>query len=109
MASAGSPALALAAYIGTYRDPWRGDASVRRVGDRLVLKVSRTDSLEGDLTPYQGNVFVVRWKDRTLNADAFVRFEQGFDGKAIGMTLRAISPATDFSFDFQDLDFKRSG
>jgi len=109
MAGAGSPALALAAYIGTYRDPWRGDASVRRVGDRLVLKFSRTDSLEGELTPYQGNVFVVRWKDRSLNADAFVRFEQGFDGKAIGMTLRAISPATDFSFDFQDLDFKRSG
>ena len=29
------------------------------------------------------------------------------DGKVDGMTMRAISPATDFSFDFQDLDFKR--
>jgi len=108
LASAGPPALPLSAYVGTYRDPWRGDAVVRRIGDTLVLKFSRTDSLEGNLIPYQGNIFVVRWKDRSLDADAFVRFEQGFDGKAADMTLRAISPSTDFSFDFQDLAFKRA-
>jgi hypothetical protein len=28
-------------------------------------------------------------------------------GKAIGIKMEAISPLTDFSFDFQDLDFKR--
>lgn len=107
-ATASPPSLPLDAYAGTYHDPWRGDATVRRVGDRLVLKFSRTDSLEGPLTPYQGNIFIVRWNDRSLNADAFVRFEQGYDGKATGMTMRAISPNTDFSFDFQDLDFKKS-
>ena len=56
---------------------------------------------------HSGNIFVVRWKDRTLQADAYVRFEQAFAGGVEGMTLRAISPATDCSFDFQDLDFRK--
>jgi hypothetical protein len=107
-ASAGPPALPLAAYAGAFHDPWRGDATVRLEGNKLVLKISRTSSLEGPLAAYGGNLFIVRWNDRSLDADAYVRFEQGFDGKVTGMTLRAVSPATDFSFDFQDLDFKKS-
>lgn len=107
-ATAGPPSLALDAYAGRYNDPWRGDAVVRREGNRLVLKFSRTASLEGPLTPYSGNIFIVRWKDRSLDADAYVRFEQGFNGKIEGMTMQAISPATDFSFDFQDLKFKKA-
>jgi CubicO group peptidase (beta-lactamase class C family) len=106
--SSGSPSLALAAYAGTYRDPWRGEATVRLENGKLILKISRTDSLEGPLTPYSGNIFIVHWNDRTLNADAFVRFEQGYDAKVAEMTMRAVSPATDFSFDFQDLNFSKT-
>jgi CubicO group peptidase (beta-lactamase class C family) len=106
--SSGSPSLGLAAYAGTYRDPWRGEATVRLENDKLILKISRTESLEGPLTPYSGNIFIVHWKDRTLNADAYVRFEQGYDAKVAEMTMRAVSPATDFSFDFQDLDFTKT-
>jgi len=107
-ASAAPPPLPLDAYAGTYHDAWRGDATVTRSGDTLLLKISRTKKLEGPLMPYKGNIFIVRWKDRSLDADAFVRFEQGYDGKPTGMTMRAISPATDFSFDFQDLDFRKT-
>jgi CubicO group peptidase (beta-lactamase class C family) len=106
--SGGSPSLALDAYAGTYRDPWRGDATVRLDGDKLVLKITRTQSLEGPLTHYSGNIFIVRWNDRSLNADAYVRFEQGYDAKVAEMTMRAVSPATDFSFDFQDLHFSKT-
>ena len=106
--SSASPSLALDAYAGTYRDPWRGEATVRRENDKLILKISRTNSLEGPLTPYSGNIFIVHWNDRTLNADAYVRFDQGFDAKVAGMTMRAVSPATDFSFDFQDLNFSKT-
>jgi CubicO group peptidase (beta-lactamase class C family) len=108
VAAAPPPPLVLGAYAGRYTDPWRGDADVRLDGGRLVLTISRTKELQGVLKPYSGNVFVVRWNERALNADAFVRFSQGFDGRPDGMTMRAVSPATDFSFDFQDLDFKRA-
>lgn len=108
VASATPPTLPLDAYVGRYTDAWRGDATVRQEGDHLVLKFSHTDKLEGALQPYLGNMFVVRWNDHSLHADAFVRFSQSFDGGIDGITLRAISPATDFSFDFQDLDFVRA-
>ena len=107
-AASGSPSLALDAYAGTYRDPWRGEATVRLENDKLILKFSRTNPLEGPLTPYSGNIFIVHWNDRTLDADAYVRFEQGYDTKVDGMTMTAVSPATDFSFDFQDLHFSRT-
>ena len=107
VATAGPPPLPLDAYAGTYRDAWRGDAWVRRVGDRLVLKFSRTDALEGELAHYSGNVFVVRWNDRSLHADAYVRFEQGFGATIAGAAMDRISPTTDFSFDFQDLHFEK--
>ncbi|MBY8825153.1 serine hydrolase [Sphingomonas colocasiae] len=107
LASAGPPSLPLDTYVGTYNDPWRGDATVRREGDGLVLKFSRTKDLEGPLLPYSGNIFIARWKDRSLEADSYVRFEQGYDGKVTGMKMQAVSPATDFSFDFHDLDFTK--
>jgi CubicO group peptidase (beta-lactamase class C family) len=115
----GAPPLPLTAYAGHYRDPWRGDAEIRLEAGKLVLKFTRTEGLEGTLSPFRGNVFIVRWNDRSLNADAYVRFSQGFgpevepggeqavDDAIEGMTLRSISPLTDFSFDFQDLDFAK--
>jgi len=107
-ASAVKPTLPLEAYVGEYYDAWRGDAAVRLDGGRLVLKFSHTNGLEGALEPYSGNIFVVRWNDRSLNADAYVRFSQDFGAAKIdGMTLRAVLPSTDFSFDFQDLDFSK--
>jgi len=40
-----------------------------------------------------------------MDADAYIVFSLGSDGKASGFKMEAISPLTDFSFDFQDLDF----
>ncbi|HEY3948915.1 serine hydrolase [Phenylobacterium sp.] len=107
-AAGGQAALPLDAYVGVYHDVWRGDATVRREGERLRLVFSRTQGLQGDLKPMTGNVFVVRWDDRSLKADALVNFRTGFDGTVSGMTMKPVSPTTDFSFDFQDLDFTRT-
>ncbi len=107
-AHAPPPPLPLDAYAGRYTDAWRGDATVRQEGGRLVLKISRAQDLEGALSPYRGNIFIVRWNNRALEADAYVRFAQGFENKIDGMSMQAISPETDFSFDFQDLDFRKT-
>ena len=47
------------------------------------------------------------WNDRSMDADAYVMFSLDNTGKASGMTMEAISPLTDFSYDFHDLDFRR--
>jgi len=97
----------LPAYVGRYADAWRGEASIALEGERLVLKFSRTDGLVGPLEPVAPGLFIVRWQDRTMDADAYVRFAEDFSGKVTGFQMQAVSDTTDFSFDFADLDFKR--
>lgn len=55
---------------------------------------------------YKGNTFIVKWNDRSLDADAFVMFELDYSGQASGIKMKAVSPLTDFSYDFHDLDFR---
>ena len=55
---------------------------------------------------YNANTFIVKWDDRTLNADAYIMFNLNEKGKPTTFTMKAISPITDFSFDFHDLHFK---
>lgn len=100
-------ALDLDAYVGTFRDPWRGEAWVSRGADGLTLTFSHTRELTGSLTPIRPGLFVVHWNNRTLNADAYVRFREDFAGAVEGFKMQAVSDDTDFSFDFQDLDFHR--
>jgi CubicO group peptidase (beta-lactamase class C family) len=97
------PSLPLAKYAGTLRDPWYGDVTVAQEDKGLVLRFSRTPELVGDLQPWQHDTFVVRWRERWLNADAFLTFSLKPDGGIREARMEAISPLTDFSFDFHDL------
>jgi len=94
-------------YKGVYRDPWFGDMIVSMKDGKQWLASKRSPKLNGELMAYKGNTFIVRWTDRSLDADAFVIFSMDKEGKATSCTMQAISPLTDFSFDFQDLDLKR--
>lgn len=100
------PSLPLAEYAGIWRDVWYGDVSIVREGDRLRMRFSRTKSLVGTLSHWQHDTFIVRWDERWLNADAFVSFSLDADGRPREARMQAVSPNTDFSFDFQDLVLK---
>jgi hypothetical protein len=56
---------------------------------------------------YKANSFAIKWEYQDMNADAFAMFHLDEDGRTQGIKLKGISPNIDFSFDFQDLDFKR--
>lgn len=101
--SASKPSLPLAKYAGTYRDPWYGDVVIASNGKGLQLQFSKTAQLLGDLQPWQHDTFLVKWRDRALNADAFLSFSLTPDGKIREVRMEPVSPLTDFSFDFQDL------
>ncbi len=104
--AASKPSLPLAGYAGTYADAWYGDITIEPQGDRLVMRFSHSPSLIGDLEHWQYDTFVVRWRDRELRADAFVTFALNPDGSIDQARMQAVSPATDFSFDFGDLLLK---
>jgi CubicO group peptidase (beta-lactamase class C family) len=97
------PSLPLAKYAGTYRDAWYGDITIAEEGGKLVIRFSHTPGLVGDLEHWQHDTFIARWRDRELRADAYVAFALNPDGSIDQAKMRAVSPATDFSFDFQDL------
>lgn len=98
-----TPSLALAKYAGTYRDPWYGDLLIRQGTKGLELQFSKTAELLGDIEHWQHDTFIVRWRDRSLNADAFLNFALDPDGGIRELRMQPVSPLIDFSFDFQDL------
>jgi len=97
------PSLPPARYAGTYRDEWYGDVTITLESGGLVMRFSRSPALVGDLEHWQYDSFVVRWRDRELRADAYVTFALNPDGTIDQAKMTPVSPAVDFSFDFQDL------
>lgn len=97
------PSLPLSGYAGTYRDAWYGDVYLEHQGGALRLRFGATADLVGRLEHWQHDTFIVRWDNRSLNADAFVNFNLDPDGKVREVRMQAVSSLTDFSFDFQDL------
>jgi len=100
-AAGAPPSLPLAAYAGTWRDPWYGDIIIERRGRGLWLAFSRTPSLQGPLEPYDGDTLRTRFPDRR-EEDVFVTFALE-NGRPATATMKAVSPDADFSYDFHDL------
>ena len=97
----------LSKYTGTYRDSWLGDIVISVKNGKPWFDSKRSPKLTGELLPYKGNSFIVKWRDRSMNADAYVLFSLDERGLATGIRMKPVSPLTDFSYDFQDLDFSR--
>ncbi|MFI5124098.1 MAG: serine hydrolase [Chitinophagales bacterium] len=95
-------------YEGVYQDPWFGNVRISVKNGKYWFDSKRSPKLTGELFPFKGNSFVVKWRDRSMEADAYVIFSLNEQGKADRILMKPISPLTDFSFDFQDLDFKRT-
>lgn len=94
-------------YVGLYKDPWFGKVNISDNNGVMRFKAEKVSDLTGIMTFYKGTTYVVRWNDPSLKADAFVTFNLNTEGKADGFTMSPISPLTDFSYDYQDLDFSR--
>ena len=104
-AAGARPSRPLAAYVGTWRDPWYGDILITPRDGGLWLSFSRTPALTGPLEPYDGETFRTRFTDRR-EEDAFISFALEGDGAATA-TMKGVSPDIDFSYDYQDLRLTR--
>jgi len=99
----------LSRYEGLFRDSWFGEVQIQQREGKLWFQSLNSPKLRGEMLFYKANTFVVKWVQRSMNADAYVIFSLDKEGKATGMKMEAISPLTDFSYDFQDLDFTKKG
>lgn len=87
-------------FTGRYRDPWFGDINIRQEGGQLVFSAVKSPKLLGQMSHLEGNRFVVRWIDRTLEADAYVLFETDRKNRITGISMTRLD---DGDYDFEDL------
>nr|WP_321246253.1 serine hydrolase [uncultured Psychroserpens sp.] len=93
---------------GTYTDDWFGNIIMSHDGKSYSITCERSPNLQGELFPYNATTYVVKWNNRSYDADVFVHFSFDETGNATGATMSYIAPITDFSFDFHDLNLKKT-
>jgi CubicO group peptidase (beta-lactamase class C family) len=100
-------ALPIERYAGVYRDAWYGTMTIKPKDKALWITFDRTPGMEGALEPVGDDTFRTRWTDRSIE-DAYVKFTVE-KGRIVAVTMSAVSPLADFSFDYHDLAFKPEG
>ncbi|MCI2229514.1 serine hydrolase [Polaribacter sp. MSW13] len=93
--------------VGTYNDDWFGNMIITHDGTKYSIKCERSATLFGELLPYNQTTYVVKWNNRSYDADQFMQFTFDETANAKSATMKQIAPITDFSFDFQDLNLKK--
>ncbi len=88
---------------GTYKDAWFGNITINQKGNELRIASENSKTLIGSVLPYNATTYVVKWDNRSYDADCFMQFSFNEKGQAVSATLKPIAPVTDFSFDFEDL------
>ncbi|WGD35600.1 serine hydrolase [Olleya sp. YS] len=96
------------AITGTYTDDWFGDVIISESNNGLTIICKNSKTLTGQLLPYNATTYVAKWNNRSYDADVFVQFTFNEKGKAVSATMNYIAPITDFSFDFQNLELKKT-
>lgn len=99
----GAPSLPIKAYAGRYRDPWYGDVVVSEKRGKLWIEFVPTPQFASVLDPWGPDTFRTRFA-KEAGEDAVVRFAVK-DGAVTGITMKALSPLADFSYDYHHLDF----
>ncbi|MBA4276639.1 serine hydrolase [Flavobacterium sp.] len=92
-------------YAGTFKDDWFGTILISEKKGKLYFSSNRSKALIGEIFFFKDNTLVVKWNNRSFNADAFLSFELDGNGNLNVLKMKPISELTDFSYDFQDLNF----
>ena len=100
--AASGPSLPLSGFAGTYHDAWFGDVTLTEEQGHLVIRFVPSPAFTGDLEHWQYDTFRVHWRTRNI-PDAWVTFALKPDGTVDVVKMAAVSPQTDFSFDWQHL------
>ncbi len=98
------PSLPLAGYAGDYNDPWYGTIALRLGKGKLKIDFPHSPGMTATLEHWQYDTFRTVFADKSLEP-AYVTFGLDADGKVDRITMKAVSPLADFSWDYHDLNF----
>ena len=91
----------LAGVLGIWRDPWFGEVSLCPRGDGVAFEAAKSPRLRGPVLRV-GNQYLVQWEHG--DAEAWLHAPAS---KAGNLHMSKVDPDADFSYDFEDLAFKR--
>ena len=98
------PSLPIWKYAGRYEDAWYGTVTIDISEDyKLSLRMGATPGMIGDVVHWEKDVFMVRWRDRSLKADTFIWFDFNRRGEIEGARMESVDSDVRPSFDYADL------
>jgi CubicO group peptidase (beta-lactamase class C family) len=105
--SSRKPAAAapLANQLGRYRDPWFGEVSICASSDGVSFVAARSPLLAGRVMQV-GDRWLVDWHNDSVDAEPWLTFSES---QPVRLALSHVDPDADFSYDYADLDFQRTG
>ncbi|MEO8988642.1 MAG: serine hydrolase [Rhodanobacter sp.] len=103
--SSRQPATAadLTAQLGVWHDPWFGTVSICAHAGQVRFVSAMSPRLSGPVMRV-GSQYLVHWDHD--DAEAWLRFPATADGV---LQMAKVDPDADFSYDYEDLAFKRIG
>jgi CubicO group peptidase (beta-lactamase class C family) len=96
----------LADWLGSWRDPWLGEARICTAEDRVEFSVAKSPRLSG-VVMRVGERLLVDWHDDGVGVEPWLEFSR--DGDTRRLAMAKVDPDGDFSSDFEDLAFVRTG
>ena len=97
----------LAGVLGHWRDPWFGDVAICMRNDAPVFASARSPKLHGDVVIVDARL-QVRWREPDVDVDAWLLPSKRDEAPA-SLHMAKVDPDADFSYDFEDLAFVRTG
>lgn len=95
----------MARWLGTWRDPWFGEASIC-VRDGAVRFAAAKSPLLTGVVMRVGDRHLVDWDSDSVDAEAWLDFSAAGGRPALAMAK--VDPEADFSYDYEDLAFVRT-
>ncbi len=96
-----------AAWAGLWRDPWFGEVSICAAGEGMRFEAAKSPKLSGRVLR-TGERLLVDWDDADVDAEAWLVFA-GDRARPERLTMAKVDPEADFSYDYEDLAFVRTG
>ncbi|KIQ96583.1 Beta-lactamase [Lysobacter sp. A03] len=97
----------LASWLGKYRDPWFGEVSICPSDSGVRFESVSSPRLSGPVLDAAGR-FLVDFDTLESDADAWLDFANGSPDGQTQLTMAKVDPNADFSYDYEDLHFRRT-
>jgi hypothetical protein len=97
---------AMQRWLGIWRDPWFGEVSICMRDGAVRFSAAKSPLMKGSVMQVGGRR-LIEWDDARVDAQAWLDFAESGKPVVRTMTMAKVDPAADFSFDYEDLAFRR--